>query len=244
MTLRRSLASVLLATTAGLAALPLPAAQAATGSAPVTAPDSVTVYAGGTATIEPAANDTDPDGDDVTVCRIGQDPTGKVLGLVDPETGTVFVVTRPRLKPGSYTLTYYACDFSYLTPGTITVTVERAPRIKAVAVASRPGLVRFTNPADFAVTILWGSRSENQPDGRVRLPAGESRTVRVHHERLVWIATNVRKGFFTLGRVAVELPRGDRHPPVEDSDDETTDSATTTGISISGRSWFSRPAHH
>jgi len=244
---RRALASVLLTatTTAGLAALHVPAAQAATGSAPVTAPDAVTLFAGGSAQLNPIKNDADPDGDDLAVCRVAEDPTGRLMAFNDPTGSRLLVSSDPRTKPGTYTLTYYACDFTYLTPGTITVTVEKTPEIKAVAVASKPGLVRFTNPADFAVTLLWGSRGEDEPDGSVRVPAGETRTVRVHHERLIWIATNGRKGFFTFGRVSVTLPEDDRHPPVKDTDGVTTDTATPTVLEVSGRPWFSRtPAPH
>ncbi|MXG88847.1 Ig-like domain-containing protein [Nocardioides flavescens] len=232
---RRALASALLAatTTAGLATLQVPAAQAATGSAPVTAPDAVSVFAGGSTTIEPLQNDTDPDGDQLALCRTGDDPsvdpTGKPF-FISADSTSVTVMVSPRVEPGTYTVTYYACDLSYLTPGTITLTVEKAPEIKAVAVKDRPGLVRFKNPADFAVLIVWGARNEEDFDGSVRVPSGESRTVRVHHERVIWAAFSRKFDFFKFGRVTVELPNGDRHPPVQNTD------------GVTSRSWLSRLA--
>jgi methionine-rich copper-binding protein CopC len=236
---RRALAGALLAatTTAGLAGLHVPTAQAATGSAPVTAPDTVTVYVGGGTAAEPLANDSDPDGDELAVCRVPNDAEKRFSVFIDAD-GPVEIIANPRTKPGTYTLTYYACDLSYLTPGTITVTVEATPRLKAIAVTSKPGLVRFRNPSDNAAIFFWGSfPDEEVPDGSIRVPAGGSKVVRVHHTLVSWAGISPKGNFVKEGRIRVTLPKGDRHPPVTDPEDE--DDGTTTTI-VATRAWLSR----
>ena len=44
-------------------------AQARSGAAPVTAPDTVTTYPGNLATLRPLRNDSDPEGDKLTDLR-------------------------------------------------------------------------------------------------------------------------------------------------------------------------------
>ena len=134
-----------------------------TGSPPVTTPDSVSVFQGGFAEVQPVNNDHDPDNDQLAICRLG---TEHYRGLQAIFVGNDWaVLARPKAKPGTYTFTYYACDFSYLTPGTITVTVEAVPKIKVKKIASKPGHLRVTNPADVKIRFLYGSFKEDRPDG-------------------------------------------------------------------------------
>src|SRR3954453_14793425 len=118
----------------GLAAVSAaPAARAATGSPPVTAPDTATVLQANTVAVKPISNDHDPDNDLLALCRIG---TEHYRGLaIDSFGDEVDVFAKPKAKPGVYTFTYYACDYSYLVPGTITVTVEALPTIPVKKVA-------------------------------------------------------------------------------------------------------------
>jgi hypothetical protein len=94
-------------------------AYAATGSPPVTNPDQLRVRAGDFASVDLTANDKDPDGDQLDVCRLGPLPRHIEAGI----DGDYLVVTPDTQAKGTYTLTYYACDDSYLTAGTVTVVV-------------------------------------------------------------------------------------------------------------------------
>src|ERR1044072_719910 len=108
----------------GLAVAPVsvPAVHAVTGSPPVTTPDSATVYQGGFTEVQPVNNDPDPDNDQLAICRLGTEHhRGLAVSFFD---NTWAVFAKRRAEPGTYTFTYYACDFSYLAPGTITVTVK------------------------------------------------------------------------------------------------------------------------
>ena len=197
---RRSLGTFLAVTVGllGLAAVPgaVPAAQAVTGSPPVTTPDAVTVYQGNIAVVKPVSNDHDPDNDLVALCRVG---TEHYKGIFVESFGDEFdVFAKPNVQPGTYTFTYYACDYSYLVPGTITVTVEKLPKVKVHKIASRPGRLRVTNPSDFKVRFLYGSFQEDRPDGSLLIARGESVTISVHRTRIDWIATD-RKGIVFLG---------------------------------------------
>jgi hypothetical protein len=182
----------------GLAVTPalVPAAQAVTGSQPVTTPDAVTVLQGNGATVQPVNNDHDADNDLLAICRLG---TESYRGLsVDFFANDWEVFAKPNTKPGTYTFTYYACDFSYLIPGTITVTVETLPKISVKKVGSQPGKLRVTNPADFKIRFLYGSFKEDQPDGNLIIAKGDSIVINVLRTRIDWVATS-RKGDLYLG---------------------------------------------
>ena len=122
---------------AGVAlALTAAPAYAATGSPPVTHPDIVRLHADEAMAFDLTENDTDPDGDKLAVCRVGDDVPRKLRVLV--EEGQLLVLPRARAM-GTYTFTYYACDSSYLTPGQVTVKVEApAPTLDVSSSASCP----------------------------------------------------------------------------------------------------------
>jgi hypothetical protein len=214
---RRALGAVLVLAVSllGLSVLPgaVPAAHAVTGSPPITTPDAVTVFQGGFADVQPVNNDHDPDNDQLALCRLGTEHYRGMQAVFIENDWSVFV--RPSVKPGTYTFTYYACDFSYLTPGTITVTVEALPKITVKKIASKPGHLRVTNPSDFKVRFLYGSFDQDRPDGRLLLDRDSSIVITVHRTRIDWIATD-RKGllFFVTGHVdGIKLgPAAGRHP--------------------------------
>jgi hypothetical protein len=198
----------------GLALMPVvvPAAQAVTGSPPVTTPDAVTVLQGNGASVQPVNNDHDADNDLLAICRLG---TEHHRGLsVDFFGNDWEVFAKPSAKPGTYTFTYYACDFSYLTAGTITVTVQELPKITVKKIGSRPGELRVTNPAAFKVRFLYGSFKEDKPDGSLLIDKGASIVISVHRTRIDWVATN-RKGDLFLGTghvVGIRLARSAPRP--------------------------------
>jgi hypothetical protein len=173
-----------------------PAAQAVTGSPPVTTPDAVTVLQANTVAIHPVNNDHDPDNDLLALCRLG---TEHYKGLATDFFGDELdVFAKPNARPGTYTFTYYACDYSYLVPGTVSVTVQELPKIPVKKVASRPGVLRVTNPTDISMRFLFGSFDEDQPDGSLLIGKGDTVVIKVHRTRIDWIATS-RKGDVFLG---------------------------------------------
>ena len=178
----------------------------------MTAPDSGTLYAGSFVLLEPLANDTDPDHDELGICRLGTEHhRGLSVEFIDTQLA---VGARARAKPGTYTFTYYACDFSYLTAGTITITVEEPPHVTVRTIPGRPGRLRFSNPADFAVRFLYGSFTEGGPDGSILVARGSAEVVAVHRTRIDWLAVD-RKGEILLGHGSVRdiaLPPGDDGP--------------------------------
>jgi len=203
------LTSALAAAALGAAAVAaVPAAEAATGGPPVTAPDSVTVSQGNFAAVLPIKNDHDPDNDLLTICRLGTEHyKGLDVGYVGDEFD---VQAGPNAKAGTYTFTYYTCDYSYLVPGTISVTVVELPDIKVTAPASRPGTIRIKNPFDFKIRFLYGSFREGSPDGKLLIGPKDKVVVEVERTKIDWIAFN-RKGTLYLGQghvKGIELSRG------------------------------------
>jgi hypothetical protein len=194
---RRALPALLALAVLALALVsPASAAHAATGSPPVTAPDAATVLQANTVAIKPVSNDHDPDNDLLALCRVG---TEHYKGLaVDFFGDELDVFAKPHAKPGVYTFTYYTCDYNFLVPGTISVTVQELPKIPIKKVASRPGVLRVTNPTDIAMRFLYGSFNEDQPDGSLLIASGKTVVLKVHRTRIDWIATS-RRGDVFLG---------------------------------------------
>jgi hypothetical protein len=201
---RRTLGTLLVLAVSGfgLAITPaaVPAAQAVTGSPPVTTPDSGKVFQGGFTEVQPVNNDHDPDNDQLTICRLGTEHYAGLSALFVENDWAVFA--KRRAKPGTYTFTYYACDYSYLTPGTITITVEAVPKITVKKIASNPGHLRVTNPSNYKVRFLYGSFKEDRPDGSLLIGKDSKVVITVHRTRIDWIASD-RKGmlFFVSGHV-------------------------------------------
>jgi Bacterial Ig domain len=173
-----------------------PAAHAVTGGPPATTPDAVTVLPANTVALHPVNNDHDPDNDLLALCRLGTEHY-KALA-VDFFGDELDVFAKPHAKPGTYTFTYYACDYSYLVPGTVTVTVKELPEIAVKKITNRPGALRVTNTADMTMRFLYGSFNEDQPDGSLVVAKGDTVVIAVHRTRIDWIATS-RRGDVFLG---------------------------------------------
>lgn len=195
--------------TTGLATAP---ATAAEGAAPVTVADNVTFRQDGYTDVDLLANDSDPDGDELALCRLGDIPKGLDLMIASyvtgdqDDNGTVFVSAS---KPGTYTVTYYACDFDYLTPGTLTVVVEKAPKIKVkVTKTAKPGRLKVVNTSGFPIRFMWGSAQERKPDGAT-LVRDKAVVVKVQRRSIIWFAMNKRTGAVDGGVVrGIKLPKG------------------------------------
>ncbi|MGN0063061.1 MAG: Ig-like domain-containing protein [Nocardioides sp.] len=208
-TLARLLGSTV-AVTALLATATVVPAHAA-GSPPVALPDRVTVVAGDYVDVDVLANDSDPDGDRLAVCRISDSPDPTQIVAINGES-SVFVSAAPGTT-GIFEFTYYACDFETLVPATLTVTVTAAPVRPAMKVVvkklkNRPGRIKVVNRNRYPFTFQWGHLAKRNPDGTVRVPAGSSKVVRVKRRAIVWVAVS-RRGDLEIGYLkGIKLPRG------------------------------------
>jgi hypothetical protein len=188
MPLRRFAAPVAAALVAALlGAVPAQADEAT--DAPVTAEDRVSVPGTAYRLVDVLANDSDPNGDELAVCRV-QVPDGAPLqvDVLSVGEGNHLLVTPLDNRSGTYTFTYWACDFDYLTPATVTVTVKAVPQVTGTVVAGRPGRVRFRNPGTRPAVVVYGAVRREQPDGEVRLPAGSTTVVRTTRRALFFSA--------------------------------------------------------
>lgn len=220
MTRSRSLVLGLLATVLATFAVVVPAAPAQ-ADPPVVVDDVARLYPGNVTDVSVLANDTDPDGDDLVVCRMGTERyRGKgvsvefVPGEGEDGKGIVLLFSKPSATPGTYTFTYYACDFETLVPGTITLTVVSPPTITAKALPGQPGRIKVTNQAGFKIRFLYGDFREEEPDGTVKIVKNSSVVLRVERTRIDWIAYSARR-FEYLGRghvKGIKLPRGTTPP--------------------------------
>lgn len=213
MTRRRTATLTLLGLVASSAAI-LATAGTARAAEPVVVGDAVSGYAGAIVEVTPLANDSDPDGDDLAVCRVADSPYKKVTFFEVDDQVVLFL--DPRIKSGTYTFTYYACDFETLVAGTITLTVKKAPKIKAKALPGRPGMIKVTNPAGFRIVFLYGSFKNENPDGVVKIARNSAVTFRVRRTTIDWVAYAPRNGFSAMGHVrGIKLPPGTTPPDVD-----------------------------
>jgi Bacterial Ig domain len=186
-------------------------ASPAAAAEPVTNPDTGKMWAGNAVVADVLANDSDADGDDLAICRIGESPSRKLEAFVDGDQ--LIVLSAPGARPGQYVFTYYACDFETLQDETLTITIKPKPRIRVVKLDA-PGKLKIKNREGFRIELLYGSFREPQPDGTAIVGGHDSKVIRVHRTKINWIAFHARKGdFLRIGRVKnIQLPPGD-HPP-------------------------------
>ena len=166
--------------------------------APVTADDVVVMTpVMGMYWSEVLANDVDPDGGDLQVCRVEApddaglrvqiDSRSGLPGQGQSEPGDTFLRILPVSPPslGDHLVTYYACDREQLTPATLTIQVRE---FGADAVAGRPHRVRFTNPLALATRVGWMRPGWDSQEGGTKLGPGQSRVVDVGRGRVQWWA--------------------------------------------------------
>jgi Big-like domain-containing protein len=158
--------------------LSVPAAHATTGSPPVTVPDQVTLRLNEEIVVDVAANDTDADGDRVQVCRLGELP--RELGSTHVHDGKVVLVA-DSVASAPLVITYYACDTSYLTSGTLTVQILRQPASLAMhLLTAKPYRVKIANRYTQRVFhCRWRSFGAREVEGKVTVAPGAVEVVRV-----------------------------------------------------------------
>lgn len=172
-------------------------ATAAASLAPVATDDTVTItpliYE---AEVDVLANDSDPDNGNLQVCRLdAPDDSGLSVhiwardgtwdgGPMSSKSSFLLLEPEVKLATGTLSVTYYACDHELLTPATLTVNVVR---IGVEKVVGQPGKVRFTNPLDFAVDVLWVRKSSQHVRG-VTLAPHAVKTKSVQGDKIWWFA--------------------------------------------------------
>jgi hypothetical protein len=184
-------------------------AEARSGAAPVTAPDTVATYPGNLTTIRPLRNDSDPEGDKLTICGLGPEKYAGIRIDIFEDLKDYYVQVRRRVAPGTYPLTYYACDGTSSTPGTVTLTVLKPPRITVRKLAGRPGHLRVTNGAPFRIRFLYGDYTKDDAEGDLKIAKKSSVVITTRYTRIDWFAFAARSGeTLRTGHVhAIKRPR-------------------------------------
>jgi hypothetical protein len=175
------------------------AAHARTRTAPVTVSDVVTTYAGNAVFPAVLKNDSDAEGDRLTVCGLGSEKYHLIRS--DFEKKSLYLEIRSRAKPGTYTFTYLACDGTAQTPGTLTLVLAKPPKIQVRAVPAAPGRVRATSKAPFRVELTFGNFSKDDPEGKVIIPTRGSLVFSSRYHHVDWIARTVGGTFLTQGHL-------------------------------------------
>ncbi|MGY2704502.1 hypothetical protein ACVW2K_004086 [Nocardioides sp. HB32] len=216
---RRPLRAVLALATVGWVALGVSSASAdQVDQVPVTQGETVTLWAGTSgAVVKLLANDSDPDGEKLQVCRFGEAQPDWRLD-VEPEDGERNGRVEVSLDPsatGVYTYDYQVCDRSYLVPATLTLDVQPVGVTTVEKVPRRPRLLRVTNPDQHRVFFLWGPPSADDFLGIVRIASGGSQLVRAGTSRVDWAAgfAEGEVGVYTgYGTVRGLKPSGNPRP--------------------------------
>ncbi|GAA4754685.1 hypothetical protein GCM10023350_45150 [Nocardioides endophyticus] len=166
---------------------------------PVVVDDTVTLYPGQSAQVDVLANDSSPTGDSLALCRFPELNLDKKPPAVivahdsmffsdeSSDPGDVMILVTPRAH-GTHVIDYYVCDHTHLVPAKLTVVVGEVAPVKVHKIAGKPGRLRVTNTNTKTIRFWFGHPKALRPDGRIKIPAGKTRTVRVQRHRIVWIA--------------------------------------------------------
>jgi hypothetical protein len=167
---------------------------------PVAVADTVTIWPGQSEQIDVLANDVSPSGDDLALCRFPEFDflnATSIPGVIvshtglfsDPSAGAgeLTIVSRPAAR-GTHVVDYYICDHTHLVPATLTVVVRDVEPVDVTKVKGKRGRLQVTNHNDQSIRFWYGDRRALRPDGRVTVPAGATRVVRVQRYDIMWIA--------------------------------------------------------
>lgn len=167
---------------------------------PLVVPDTLTMWPGQGTIIDVLANDTSPSGDDLALCRFPEPdifteklPSVMVMqspGILPDSTGgpgELLVGLAPRAR-GTHVIDYYVCDHTHLVPATLTVVVREVQPVDVTKVRGKRGRLKVTNHNDRPVRVWYGHPRAIRPDGKLRVPAGATRTIRVQRHKIMWAA--------------------------------------------------------
>ncbi|QCX26379.1 Ig-like domain-containing protein [Nocardioides jishulii] len=202
-------ATGMVASTLGALSLAAPANAAP----PVVVNDTVTMYENTIALPVLLANDTDPDGDELKVCRIEEVLDGKVMFA---ELFSMHLVIADVKSAGTYTFKYWACDFETLVPGTLTVVVKPSPKmtLSVTKIKNRPGKLKVVNKNGYAIDFAWGHAEKGSPDKQVRIGKKKTKVISVRRKAVTWVASNGNNGAQKYGYVkGIKLPKKQKPLP-------------------------------
>ena len=119
------------------------------------------------------------------VCRVG--PVPRALRGTMVQDGELIVLASRRAL-GTYTVTYYACDSSYLTAGTVTVKVRPpAPTLDIIPVGDAPpGRIRIVNTyKNQTFHCTWQALDSDKVEGKVTVKPRSTVVIEVHEAELM-----------------------------------------------------------
>ena len=187
--------------------LPTPAEN----QAPITAGDRVRFDYYDSADVRVLANDSDDTPGDLAVCWVDVPPGTGLYALIEPWWATsernrsdspdrhIELGASPA-RAGTYKLTYYACDKERMTPGVLTVTVRKFPRVKARRVPGHPGTVKFVNRGYRSVWIQYFESGHYSEKYRLRIKPHAHRRLHVTYDDLSYFA-DTKIGPLSNGRI-------------------------------------------
>lgn len=188
------LGAVLVAASCFLAS---PAAADDADLPPVAVDDTVMLWPGQWQDLNVLANDSDPGGDDLDVCRLPPpfsatqpDPPISAYDRTrfdDVPAGTLRVLAS-RDARGTHAISYYVCNHSRLAPAKLTVIIRPVAPVDVVAVRGRPGTIRVRNHNDRQVVMMVTDRAGCRVDVRAKVGAHATRTFRVRRHTVAWTA--------------------------------------------------------
>ena len=215
--------------------------------APVVVDDAVTLWPGAYAEIDVLANDSDPAGDDLALCRMpplwspeDENPATAVSvldeSIFDGPVGTVMVQAGPRAR-GTHVIDYYVCNHTRLTPAHLTVTIRPVQPVDVVP-PRMPDRIRVTNHNDRGVLFIATDKTGCLVDIHARVDAGETRTFRVRRHALRWyafIGSGSDRGIADYGTVrGIDLTRPSAEPGPDNEFCSYAWSRQLPGIGASG----------
>lgn len=207
-------AAMLLAPALLITASPVASARLDPGSAPTPSDDVVTLFAGGTRGLQVLANDTDPDGDELEICRMGTvdrglragEPNrwaGEFLDLPGPSLDDVVVEAGRGTAGQVLEAVYYACDDTHLTPATVQVRVKEARPLLVRAVPGQTGKFMVRNTQSFRLWFTWSWRVKNGENASSTvLGPGRRMNFSIPVRRGTWWASSTERGYYDRGRLS------------------------------------------
>jgi len=186
----------------------MPGPGAADTTAPVVAPDHLTLEYNGHARVDVLANDSDDRPEDLQVCRVDPPPM-RIGPAVSPlptwvgdanDRRQVIDVTTRQTPGGTFDVRYYACDREQLTPGVLTVTVRDFPHPLIDRVDGRPGVVRVHNLGYRRIDVRYLRPGTSLDWHHLRVGPHRAGTIHVPYNVLIYkVSTKI--GILAWGKV-------------------------------------------
>ncbi|MCW2816825.1 MAG: hypothetical protein JWN84_4280 [Nocardioides sp.] len=170
-----------------LVAVPTPA-----HAAPRATDDAFAVYAGGTYTIDPIANDESvfslpPTSGPLTLCGLGGVDVQRVY--VEQVDDTL-VVEVSDVFAGTTQIAYEVCQGNQRDAGVITLTVRRLRDLRGVKKRGTRGKVVFSNANSVPVSVTYGSAQSGRRDATRTVAPSSSITVSTARRSIYWLGVH------------------------------------------------------